>query len=67
MDKRNFNMMCHKCMEKLTSGEACIPVFLNGSNHVRLYHPGCYAEMKDEQKKAEERLENVVRMARSVH
>ena len=60
-------MICQKCREDITMGEAAIPERINGSNHVVFYHPGCHTRMKDERERAEERIENAARMARTVH
>lgn len=60
-------MICHRCREAIESREACIPEHINGSDHYWFFHPGCYAERIAEKEQAEQRLQNIVRMARQVH
>ena len=62
-------MICHEkgCREPIGVGEAVIPEAINGSDRYWFFHPGCYAKRLDEQKKADERIENVRRMAGYVH
>lgn len=60
-------MKCHGCNEDIEQGEAVIPERVNGSDHYWFFHPGCHAKRKDEQERAEQRLRNVVSMARIVH
>lgn len=60
-------MLCHKCQEHFAVGEAVIPERLNGSDHYWFFHPGCYADRKAEQEKADRRLQHIINMARTVH
>lgn len=45
-------MLCHysKCREPIETGDACVPVSIDGAGHYRFYHPNCYATEKGERK-----------------
>lgn len=60
-------MLCKRCSEPISSGEACIPEQLGGSDHFWYFHPECYAKRKEEQKIFQQRIENVRHMAGFTH
>lgn len=52
-------MICHKCNEDIGTGEANIPHPIIGSGRYWYFHPGCFAEWNEEQRKEMMRVNNV--------
>lgn len=60
-------MRCHHCNEVIEVGEAMKHEPLNGSGRFWFFHPGCHLAWKEQVREQTKRLENIARLAGTVH
>lgn len=60
-------MICHKCNEPLEEGDIPEQYPLNGSGRFWYFHRPCKKEWDEEQRQQAQRLNNIARLAGTVH